>query len=146
MNSKAQIQSVALFFFYTLVDENLAKSATIQTIRKLKKKKLEENPSDAEFYIVAESQKVLEKISENSSPEGVGPGIFFDWLGKAPKDLGLWREFQRAGREEEILALTWSKILSFSDEQVARALKISEGTLRHRVSRSLQLLGGIGKK
>lgn len=55
-------------------------------------------------------------------------------------DLSPWRDFIRHAPEEEILSMIWVQILNLSTRSVGRGLGVSEGTIRHRVSRAIRKL------
>ncbi len=56
-------------------------------------------------------------------------------------ELGPWLRFHTDASEEEMLAVLFTQVLQFSEAETAEALKISLGTLRHRVGKGIRVLG-----
>lgn len=57
-------------------------------------------------------------------------------------DLSLWISFQSAGDPKEVEAVLLSKVLGFTDDEIAQGLQVTPGTVRYRVGRGLRQLGG----
>ena len=143
MTNEAQIKSVALFFSFALLDDQLARQATFATLFRLKKKLEKEKFSENE--VQALTIQFMNKIwlrYQKYLPKG---GIVYsgglNTLKNDFTDLGPWREFRRMTDDNEFLAVLWSQVVGYSDEAIAQGLNTTVGTVRHRVSRGLRLLG-----
>lgn len=144
MLKDSQIRSVALFYYFTLLEEKAAHLATLRIIDKIKnrieKAKLNENEVPAALvHLMHKSHRQVAKItSRSSTAESEGGG----WILPTAVDLGAWRAFKKEADSEEFLAVVWSQILRLKDEDISRGLGVSVGTVRHRVGRGLKILGG----
>jgi hypothetical protein len=136
MDIQAQISSLALFYYLTLIDERAALVATLRTWEQLKSKR-----SDWNRHLVAATldgfnrfrglQKLKLASSERLSIQVSGV------------DLGPWKEFRKKAPPEEFLAVVWTQVLAIAPSDVAKALGITEGTLKYRLSKALRLLGEL---
>ena len=57
-------------------------------------------------------------------------------------DINVWMSFVGQGEPTEVEAVLLSKILGFSDEDIAEGLGVTAGTVRYRIGRGLRHLGG----
>jgi DNA-directed RNA polymerase specialized sigma24 family protein len=53
-----------------------------------------------------------------------------------------WNNFLNNGEPSEVEAVLLSRILTFSDDEIAIGLGVTRGTVRYRVGRGLRHLGG----
>lgn len=145
MTEEAQIRSVALFFFFALPNESSAKQASVRTLRicqrKIKKEQLES--SAVVSLLIHHTYRQWRKAWKRR--EKVSQGISYEagWIIPEAIEIGAWRQFQKDGEPEELLAVIWSKILGFTDEDIALGLGLTVGTVRHRVGRGLRHLGAL---
>lgn len=136
-------KSIALFFFFALLDESRAVELSTQAIQNCRDR-LSKNPElKPTVALVASTAQIWKKHSgnftrgrHNYSPES-------GWLLPEGLDMGPWKEFQKTAQEDEFLALIWSRILNLSDEDISLGLGISIGTLRYRTGRALRKLGSL---
>lgn len=147
-----EVHAVAKFFFLTLRDYRVAHEATKRSLFRLHKIqkntttqednlsevvavtykywKLFHKPKQKPFFLALPSKaNELTTTQENK---------FF-----IPKELNIsaWNQFIKDSKEDELLLVTWSKILNISDADIARGLGLSEGTVRYRVGNGLKKLG-----
>ncbi len=145
MLSEAQIRSVALFYFYVLLDENQALDWTLKSLRQCLKSLGSESESDsrATSLIVHHTHLGWKKIIQNKAT--LSASIVHEAAFVIPPslDLGVWKQFRKDADGEEFLAVIWSKILGFSDQEIATGLGVSLGTVRYRVGRGLRHLGSL---
>jgi hypothetical protein len=57
-------------------------------------------------------------------------------------DINVWMTFLGNGEPTEVEAVLLSKILEFSDNEIADGLGVTAGTVRYRIGRGLRHLGG----
>ena len=140
---RAQVQSVALFYFLSLLDERQALRATFKTLEEIKKRKSQlkggEKLSNSTFVELT-NKNWIAKRKFLPSPNSTSPHVE-GWIAPAGLDLGPWRQFRKQSPATELLAVIWSRILGFSDQDLAEGLSISKGTIQYRVSNGLKLLG-----
>lgn len=145
MKEKAQVQSVALFYYFMFLDENKAKAATIRTLNICRRRiaKSEVLPSEVPSVVVNVTNQFWNSITKGLSIKKDKSSFDVGWLLPNSIDLGPWREFSKNSELENVLAVLWSNILNITDEQIAKGLGVTEGTVRYRVSRGLRELGKI---
>ena len=145
MDREAQIKSVALFFFFSLLDEKAAFQATTKTLGQSfrRQRRKDDDESDAPSRLVHLTQKNWEKW--NNKKKAGQSLITYEagWLLKPDIDLGPWKEFRKEADPDEFLAVIWSHILKFSDQHISEGLGVTIGTVRHRVGRGLRHLGSL---
>ena len=141
MLGQNEARSLALFFFYACLDEARAKetaSRAADEYERLLKNDPEMDPVQA---VVKASSKVWTLVRARMPRGRPSYANGSGWILPANADLGHWKEFQKSAPEDELLAVIWILILGFKEESVSRALKLTEGTLRHRVGRGVRKLG-----
>jgi len=140
VNLDEQIHDVALFYFYSLLDRGKARYATIETIRRIRQMKKKKNIPEGEMasLVVSETLKGWEK-TQSLHPSRLPAGVAAEhWEVPRRLDLGAWRQFHKSSDRDEFLALIWSQILGFTDDEISQGLNVSTGTVRHRISRGLR--------
>jgi hypothetical protein len=133
------IDVVAKYFFFTALDERISFTASLRVLSELKAKNWMDAGHKARWIeTLSKWHPRLQNFSpRNWSDVPSDKGFVF------PRhiDLSLWISFQSAGRPDEIEAVLFSKVLGFSDEEIADGLGVSPGTVRYRVGRGLRHLG-----
>lgn len=134
MMDEAIIRALSLYFYLNLFDTKAAFSAAQKALSTWN-----DLGSNVRSEVIPIATKVLQhsKGTKFFAPASV-IGEF-----KVPNGLHIdqWREFQKRGDTAEIEAVLWSQVLGFTDQEIADGLGITEGTVRHRVSRGLRELG-----
>lgn len=128
------IRSVALFFYLNLFDAKQAHSASQRTLASFK-----DLGSRTNGDLIALAMKVLRHARTlKFFSAGSLSGEF-----TLPKDLKLdaWTEFKKRSDNAEYETVLWSQVLGFSDSDIAAGLGVTEGTIRHRLSRGMRMLG-----
>ena len=130
------IRSVTLFFYLNLFDSRASYSASQKVLSSWK-----DLDSDHRSDLIPLARKIL-KASHGLkifSPQGV-PVEF-----AIPPNFSMdaWMEFRKRADSAEFEAVLWSSVLGFTDEEVAAGLGVTEGTIRHRVSRGLREFGRL---
>jgi DNA-directed RNA polymerase specialized sigma24 family protein len=137
------IQKFALFFLFAFLDERLAMEVADRAITsyRSKTKNLEPASSQANQVLVRICFD-LWKTNKKRIARGQPSSQLSDF-GDLPDglDQAAWLRFHKEAGDEELLALLFQKILSLPESDISEALKVSTGTLRHRMSRGLRMLG-----
>lgn len=136
----AVIETVAKYFFFTALDERLSFAASLRVLAELKNKNWIDVENRHRWVEVLSKWKPRARAfaprSWSESPADKGfvfpPGF----------DLSLWISFQTAGEPQEVEAVLLSKVLGFTDDEIARGLNVTPGTVRYRLGRGLRHLGG----
>lgn len=140
-------RSIALFYYFALLDDESAIELTAKTLNRLriltKKPSLFESGFTLNSLIVKLTQAYLQKLKK-SSTEKISINQS-KWIMEKNLELGPWRQYHKESLKDELLVLIWSRILKFSDLDISLGLGISEGTVRHRVARGLRQLGSMYK-
>lgn len=143
--TETQIKSVALFFYFTLLDEDLAEKAGHETIEICRKKFKKDNLSEGEQLAILiyqmhlkyghlRSTHVLNRASLSKRTHYLTPaGISF----------GAWRQFHKEASPEDLVSVVLSQILGFEDGAIAIGLGVTVGSVRYRVGRGLRQLGHL---
>lgn len=147
--SDIQIKNIFLFYFLVFFNEKNAIKISNRTIGFFKKKIRTINhendknlfSSEVNILFVSITYKMWKKYYKKFSKEQKYTILTKNLVFPSNLSLDLWREFKNNVRKEELLALTWSKVLNINDEEIARGLGISVGTIRYRVARALDKLG-----
>jgi DNA-directed RNA polymerase specialized sigma24 family protein len=141
----AQINSVALFFFYTFLDKSLALKATIEAIDLFnKKQRKDQTARPVEALLVQATFKIWKKYSKKRNIKIKELDLFSEgWIVPTNLKLEPWRDFVKEADPDLYLVVIWSKLLSFGDRNISLGLGISEGSVRYRAGRGLKELGQI---
>lgn len=142
----AQLKRFAIFFFLAFLDERLAAEISDRASAAYKTKNpknLDANSPEMRLLTIHLCRTFWESNKKRVSRKDGNPQT--EVFGKLPNSITLqpWIKFHRQTPDEEIIAFILSQILKFSEQEVSESLKISIGTLRHRVSRSIRTLGTL---
>jgi DNA-directed RNA polymerase specialized sigma24 family protein len=136
--SRAVIDTVAKYFYFVSLDEHMSFTASLKALTDLKHNDWLDRRHRSRWVQVLSKWKLKlgslkgKAWSENS--HGFSPPKDFD--------LQVWAGFLQTGEATEIEAVLFSKILNFSEEEIAEGLGVTTGTVRYRVGRGLRHLGG----
>ncbi len=149
MVNEQQVRKIALFFFFTFLEEKTAFEAAHKAVSILKAKKAHftsEQSAAQDVAVIAVMKRIFEQFKK-SAPRGPA-STEFDLMVDVPKglDLAVWRRFHKLSPESETIAVVLSKILKYGDEAVAKGMNISLGTARYRIGKGIRTLGEIAKK
>ena len=147
MLNEAQMKSVALFFFYSCMDESEAFEATTKTIEKCRKRLSRGTVSndDMAAIIVNYTYQAWKKWQASPSRAHLSVLPEVGWILAPNANFGAWQDFRKSADTDEFLAIVWSRLLKLTDEQIAKGLGVTVGTIRHRVGRGLRHLGRVRK-
>lgn len=147
-----EVHAVAKFFYLTLKDHRMAREATRRSLfrlNKIQKNTTSQDDNLAEVvHVTYKFWKIFHKPKVKNHFWNMHPRVTEEVIAQEnkfflPKELniGAWNQFMKDSKEDEMLLVTWSKILNISDYDIARGLGLSEGTVRYRVSNGLKKLG-----
>lgn len=138
--SSSLVETVAKYFFFTALDERVSFSASLRVLADLKaKNRLDPKHRDRWVEALSKAKLRLPRTPpRNWSDDSSQRAFHMD----RQTDLSLWVSFQTSTDPEEVEAVLFSKILGFTDEEIASGLNITVGTVRYRVGRGLRRLGG----
>ncbi|MEK2643845.1 hypothetical protein [Bdellovibrio sp. BCCA] len=141
--TEADVQSIALFFYFALLDDQKAIEASSQALA-LGRARKQRNPDlKNSVAIVAATKSVWDRYKARVARGRPNTSVESGWLIPEGLDLGPWREFQKSASEDELLTVIWSKILRIEDDDISEGLGITQGTIRYRLGRALRKLGSM---
>ena len=145
MLDHGRIRAIALFFYFSYLDEQPALDSTRLVLKKLSKKLKtgQEAPTITSADAIRECYLEWNKEKKKRKPLQAAISFNAGWILPSGIDIGLWKQFVRESDEAESLVLILAKILQYDDLSVARGLGITEGTVRHRLQRALRRLGQL---
>ncbi|HMN68984.1 MAG TPA: sigma-70 region 4 domain-containing protein [Bdellovibrionales bacterium] len=132
------IDTVAKYFYFSTLDENLSFTASLKTLSDLKNHSRLDEKYRAEWVrALLHWRDRLNKIK----PRGGATAAMIH----LPRgfDMTAWRSFLNTAEREEIDAVLLHKILRFSEGEIAVGLNVTTGTVRYRLGRGLRHLGGF---
>lgn len=143
--TETQINSVALFFYFTLLDEELADRISREAIKKIRDQfeKRENSKAFAEAIVIHQCTKLFEKARKEHVLNTAHLSQKAKYILPTGLSFGAWRQFHKESSIEDLESLVWSRVLGFSDEVIAQGLGVTVGTVRYRVGRSLRQLGHL---
>ena len=145
MVSDADTRAIALFFLFSLMEEKVALHAAHKTVAHLKSHTAPDAEVDRDDLIgvlrkMFDQHRKLAPRNQTSAPPDTA------WKLPPGMDASAWSKFQKEAGENEIIAVTLSRLLSFSDEDIAAGLGISLGSARYRIGKGVRQLGAILKR
>ncbi len=137
------IQLIAKFFFFALLDEELAVRLTNKAVHRLARRRRLEHASEEKF--LAQVVRVTDDIirSEKKTKAPLRPNLSYKLGFKKPEDFDLsaWMDFHKGSQAPEMWAVIWVHILGLKPEVVAEGLGETLGTVRYRTSQGVRQLG-----
>lgn len=161
MVSDEQVRWIALFFLYSLMDEKIALQSAHKAIASLKARGHGDTPRSnvdadtddapvarsggAKVAIVRAVKKVWDQ-QRKSMPKN-RPVVMPEsaWILPDHVDIAPWAKFQKDAADEQVIAVVLSRILGFSDQDIAEGLNVSLGTVRYRIGKGIRQLGSVAK-
>jgi len=131
---------VAKFFYFSSLDEQISFAASLRALADLRHNGWLEEKSRARWVGVL--SKWRPKIRQLRGRQWPGFAQAPGYVRPHDFDLNAWSGFLNAGEASEVEAVLFSKILNFSDDEIAEGLGVTVGTVRYRVGRGLRHLGG----
>ncbi len=143
--TEAQIQSVALFYYFVTLDESVSLVESERTLLKVESRLKKSTRPHEEIapLIVYFTQKGWNKLRRRKQYVVTQSSVGSGFLIPDEVDMSSWVQFKKEADESEFLAVLWSRVLKFRDDEISIGLGVTVGTIRHRVSRGLRKLGAI---
>ncbi len=141
--TEADVQSIALFFFFAFLDDQKAVEAATQALALGRARKQKSPQLKSSVAIVSATKMTWDKYKTRVSRGRPNTSVESGWLIPEGFDLGPWRDFQKSASEDELLTVIWSKILKMEDDDISEGLGITQGTIRYRLGRALRKLGSM---
>lgn len=143
--TEADVQMIALFFYFSLLDDQKAIEASSKALVLCRASK-QRNPNlKNSVGVIVATKAVWDKYKARVARGRPNTTVESGWLVPEGLDLGPWREFQKSASEDELLTVIWSKILKIEDDDISEGLGITQGTIRYRLGRALRKLGSMSQ-
>lgn len=137
-----EVRAIALFFFYTWMNDQKAIDSGARALNLAKEKKRRRPELSNNVALVEATHEIFLK-EEHEMRNFRATSAIGHWNLPDGTDLGPWREFHKHAASEELEAMIWSQILGLPDQDIAQALNLPEGTIRYRVGHALRKLGEL---
>ena len=159
------VKSIFLFFYYIFLEEKIALKATRKVLKKQKKlsnqffdrsnqnqfiySKMQEQKLKREVIplLILSCLQVWKRYQKYSFSKNKNKQILRDVSHKGrfklSFDLEPWCDFLRETEDEVVLVVMLSKVLLFEDEDIAKAVGVSIGTVKYRLGYGLRCLGNM---
>lgn len=131
------INKVHLFYYLATMNEDNAIECAQRTLQRV-------NRNEVNSLRVAELVQLCEnglnrlhlksKVEASRSKPIQVPDVI---------NLAIWKDMIKKSNREELSALVWTRILGFSEAEVAQGMAVSVGTVRHRVNRGMKTLAFV---
>lgn len=144
MVADEQVKAIALFFFLSFMDEELALQASEKAIAQLKVKKGSALPSVDEVTLVRLLRQKYDQYKDqlkDTARRPAKPNANLSWVESSQVHLEAWSKFHQEAHPHEVVAVVLSRVLGFRDETIASGLGISLGTTQHRIGKGIRNLG-----
>lgn len=128
-----QCQSILVFFRLSLMSPQLVQEAATEAYQNIEKLTRQMTTETFESIFVRSTSEIYHRVLATRGKAALNDHpVEISGL-----DLSPWRDFTRHAPKEEILSLIWVQILNLPIKSVAHGLSVTEGTIRHRVSRAI---------
>ncbi|MGE4133695.1 MAG: sigma factor-like helix-turn-helix DNA-binding protein [Bdellovibrionales bacterium] len=134
------IETVAKYFYFLSQDENVTHAISFRVFEDLRRHDwLEPGQKNHWIEVLHKWKGRLPRFHARPWRDQPREPAF-----QTPRDFDslAWRKFLQSGDPGEVEAVLLSRILLFSDDEIAAGLGVSIGTVRYRVGRGLRHLGG----
>ena len=145
MITDEQVRCIALFFLFALLDEKTALAAAETAAAQVKSLPQPVGPlvdeSARRVSLIQILKKVFEanrKVLARNRPLAMSATV---WTLPEGIDLRGWMKFQKDSSDGEVMAVVLSKLLGFTDYEIADGLNITVGTARYRIGKGMRQLG-----
>lgn len=135
------IDSVVKYFYLSCLDEQLSFAASLKVLGDLRSRNRMGN--DQRSHWIESMRKWRPKLSTLQGRTWIPGHDEKGFVFPADFDMTAWVSFINSTEASESEAVLLSRVLGFTDEEIARGLGVTTGTVRHRVGHGLRKLGGL---
>lgn len=134
------IETVAKYFYFTSLSEQMTFACSFRVLGELKAQGwMEPGHRDRWVKVLSKWRLKMHKVGPRAWTHLPNERAF-----TIPDRFNMpaWQNFVENGDPGEVEAVLLSRILGFSDDEIADGLDVTRGTVRYRVGRGLRHLGG----
>lgn len=144
MISDEQVRWIALFFLFSFMDEKTALHSAHKAIAHLKASRGSKPEETVSNVAIIRSLKKTWEQQRKALPRNHVPVMpEHSWILPAQTDVSPWAKFQKDSSPEQLITVILSKVLRFTDHEIAEGLNISLGTARYRIGKGIRQLGSV---
>ncbi|MGE0634203.1 MAG: hypothetical protein AB7O96_17445 [Pseudobdellovibrionaceae bacterium] len=136
----SEIRFLALFFFFSFLDEKTTTTSASEAYGLFVNHMKKHPQNDRKEALLKAAYTTYLKIKKKNKKAAPRKNDLSFALSGAI-DIGPWREFHKNANSEDMLVVILKQILGASENEVARCLQISVGSVRYRLGKALPLLG-----
>lgn len=145
MTQEEAFNKIVLYFYLVTLNDRKTLEHSIKASQRYQiRQKDEGSKFDSELAIIEICTDLLGELPQqaNNQLAVISPN-FLTW----PEHLDFipWRDFHKKCSPPESIAIVWINVLGVSIAKLAKALLISEGTIRYRLNKGLSLLGQLNR-
>jgi hypothetical protein len=133
----SEVRAIWLFFYLIFLDEEKATIAASKAsdlfFQKIKKSP-QTKPS---LVVISVTQKIFQKFKKDAE--------LLDFEKAIPANLSIWRKLRKQLPHENVLPIIWSLVLKFHVDEISESTGLTRGTIQHRISQSIEVLGEIAE-
>lgn len=136
------LEKLALFYYFSFLDEGRAQAATDQTLKKINQERALYKDEQSDVELVRVTDQFLKKTKKKIKPVGLA---FSSGTILLPEksNWGPWFEFRKEADVRDFHTILYSRILGIKEEAIAEGLALPLGTVHYRMGRGLKTLGQI---
>ena len=147
MVTEEQVRWIGLFFLFSFMDEKTALLATHRTVAHLKATVAADREAEEGKTVITrdvliktlrkmfdQHRRLLPRNRPTTQPESV-------WRLPDHFDIAAWSKFQKDSSDGEVVAVVLSRVLRFTDDEIAEGMNLSLGTVRYRLGKAIRQLG-----
>lgn len=133
------VETAAKYFYFSSLSEQSSFAASLKALTELKHNGWLELEYKSKWIQVLSKWKP--RLRGLRSKAWVASAKEAGFLLPPDLDINVWMTFLGSGEPSEVEAVLLSKILGFSDDEIALGLGVTTGTVRYRIGRGLRHLG-----
>ncbi len=140
---KIIFERVSKLFFFCFLNESWAlRSAKLVAADIVDHNYKSLNEIETEVVQLRAIHRLYSLNMKKKNHHGTSPVLGFFEIPKS-LDLGAWREFKRSAHSEDFYITCLFYIGKYSPETISKAMRLSPGTVKLRLSRGVKQLGSI---
>lgn len=148
---REQAREIGLFFLLGFMEERVAIAAASRAIAQLKAEFSDGSSKESEQKRVPVNDIILAcRSSWKSHRKQIPRNQVMEtpetaWVVPSNLNIDVWSRYQKDAPDEDVMALLFSLVLGFSDDDLAEGFQTSVGTIRYRLGKGVRQLGLVAR-
>src|SRR5687767_1220689 len=128
MLSDSQVEKIALFYYFTYLDESKAQTATVQTLKKIISLLPGKVSTEEIFFLefIKQTHRFVEQFNSSENTNYLSVVSSHVDLPEG-SNWGPWFEYRRVGPQQEFFSVLYHQILKIPVNTIAQGLDVSHG-------------------